>query len=57
MEAQIHPIDIMLFLLSHYSIRAWGCNNTYVKQWNAITVKPVCNDHLYNKIDFLWLIQ
>ena len=22
-----------------------------------ITVKPVCNDHLYNKINYLWFIQ
>ena len=22
-----------------------------------ITVKPVCNDHLYNKIYYLWFIQ
>ena len=21
------------------------------------TAKPVCNDHLYNKIQYLWLIQ
>ena len=21
------------------------------------TVKPVCNDHLYNKIDYQWFIQ
>ena len=21
------------------------------------TVKPVCNDHLYNKIHYLWFIQ
>ena len=21
------------------------------------TVKPVCNDHLYNKIYYLWFIQ
>ena len=21
------------------------------------SVKPVCNDHLYNKIDYLWFIQ
>ena len=21
------------------------------------TVKPVCNDHLYNKISYLWFIQ
>ena len=24
---------------------------------NQSTVKPVCNDHLYNKIYFLWFIQ
>ena len=24
---------------------------------NANTVKPVCNDRLYNKIDYLWIIQ
>ena len=22
-----------------------------------ITVKPVCNDHLYNKIHYLWFVQ
>ena len=22
-----------------------------------ITVKPVCNDHLYDKIHYLWFIQ
>ena len=22
-----------------------------------ITVEPVCNDHLYNKIYYLWFIQ
>ena len=24
---------------------------------NMNTVKPVCNDHLYNKIYYLWFIQ
>ena len=24
---------------------------------NRATVKPVCNDHLYDKIDVLWFIQ
>ena len=23
----------------------------------SITVKPVCNDHLYNEIYYLWFIQ
>ena len=26
-------------------------------QPDAVTVKPVCNDHLYNKIYYLWFIQ
>ena len=25
--------------------------------WHSYTVKPVCNDHLYNKIYYLWFIQ
>ena len=32
----------------------------YMNQWWLIsdyTVKPVCNDHLYNKVYYLWLIQ
>ena len=24
---------------------------------NSDTVKPVCNDHLYNKMHYLWFIQ
>ena len=27
------------------------------KMQMRITVKPVCNDHLYNKINYLWFIQ
>ena len=30
--------------------------NTHVL-WNKYTVKPVCNDHVYNKIYYLWFIQ
>ena len=26
-------------------------------QQKPITMKPVCNDHLYNKIYYLWFIQ
>ena len=29
----------------------------YVDLWIIDTVKPVCNDHLYDKIFYLWLIQ
>ena len=25
--------------------------------WNSYAVKPVCNDHFYNDIYYLWLIQ
>ena len=31
----------------------WMVSNTT----NLHTVKPVCNDHLYNKIYYLWFIQ
>ena len=27
------------------------------KLFLTTTVKPVCNDHLYNKIYYLWFIQ
>ena len=32
---------------------------TAVKKYdlNTDTMKPVCNDHLYNKLDYLWFIQ
>ena len=29
----------------------------WMDQSSTITVKPVCNDHLYNKIYYLWFIQ
>ena len=31
--------------------------NTYVFVAQSHTVKPVCNDHLYYKIYYLWFIQ
>ena len=27
------------------------------EHWVGVTVKPVCNDHLYDKIYYLWFIQ
>ena len=30
---------------------------TIAEIWKYYTVKPVCNDHLYNSIYYLWLIQ
>ena len=35
-------------------------NSTFVHEYQAAcinTVKPVYNDHLYNKIYYLWFIQ
>ena len=29
----------------------------YENVHKRVTVKPVCNDHLYNKIYYLWFIQ
>ena len=34
-----------------------GCRSTYISVMIINTVKPVCNDHLYNKIYYLWFIQ
>ena len=29
----------------------------FLHKYECATVKPVCNDHLYNKIYYLWFIQ
>ena len=34
-----------------------GVVDSYSLARNIYTVKPVCNDHLYNKMYYLWLIQ
>ena len=42
--------------LNFMSLRCWvGHGKTHLCIPN--TVKPVCNDHLYNKIYYLWFIQ
>ena len=33
------------------------CNIYAILVRMATTVKPVCNDHLYDKIHYLWLIK
>ena len=38
-------------------ILACGAFDSYARLLNNTTVKPVCNDHLYNNIYNLWLIQ
>ena len=39
--------------------QSWNaiCYANYNEKQLGDTVKPVCNDHLYNKIYYLWLIQ
>ena len=37
--------------------RAIAWNIADPVHWRIYTVKPVCNDHLYNKIDYMWFIQ
>ena len=37
----------------------WVCDHLSILGFKLIyvTVKPVCNDHLYNNIYYLWFIQ
>ena len=41
---------------AHYTYYGPGCSIWSTSQ-ELCTVKPVCNDHLYNKIYYLWFIQ
>ena len=43
-------VQVMAWAETAYLKLRWSNSMTY-------TVKPVCNDHLYNKIYFLWFIQ
>ena len=45
--------------LDHDIAAAMGCRayTQYIKNVLHLTVKPVCNDHLYNKMYNLWFIQ
>ena len=45
---RIHPLKIM-YLTAFYMFN--------VSEQLCITVKPVCNDHFYYNIFYLWLIQ
>ena len=43
---------------SHWLYTQWICNlKQYTFALLYTTVKPVCNDHLYDKIYHLWFIQ
>ena len=62
---------IMTLLLRHVPAGKWTCTYALSKSWNNVniykentvsmvyiyTVKTVCNDHLYYKLYYLWLIQ
>ena len=46
--------------LSIHMIKSYDCSvatGTIRRDVEKYTVKPLCNDHLYNKIYYLWLIQ
>ena len=48
------PYISLIFSQTIYSSR----NLKLLAVWNDVTtVKPVCNDHLSNKIYYLWFIQ
>ena len=57
----ISPVTMSLY--STYSnnwsakLCGWRCSGAGGNWAFIATVKPVCNDHLYNKIYYLWFIQ
>ena len=57
LSAKCLPFCLGLNMLTHLRPA-----DTYIHPWTesvtigAGTVKPVCNDHLYNKIHYLWFI-
>ena len=48
----ITNVSVSLCLKYNTNDSLWVLNDT-----TANTVKPVCNDHLYTKINYLWLSQ
>ena len=44
-------------MLSNVSGGGGGGDSAVVRVTYTGKVNPVCNDHLYNKIHYLWLIQ
>ena len=51
------PLSQRMKVLIHVGIKVDPCYSSGAPVELAGTVKPVCNDHLYNKIHYLWLIQ
>ena len=51
----LFQIDVELNILSKLPIDLAISTPTHIQ--NRDTVKPVCNDHLYNKMYYLWFIQ
>ena len=48
---QVMPVELSCRLQIFLAIILWEY------RWEQTTVKPVSNDHLYDKIYYLWLIQ
>ena len=51
-DTKIIRVIIYWSAIYHDGMMSWWLIIT-----RLITVKPVCNDHLYNKMYYLWLIQ
>ena len=48
---QVMPVELSCRVQKILAIILWEY------RWEQTTVKPVSNDHLYDKIYYLWLIQ
>ena len=57
-EIQIHNHhEYHLATLKFQAVAVPLPRETRIPVLKVNTVKPVCNDHLYNKIYYLWVIQ
>ena len=53
-----YPLTVSCSIKQHVDgITIIATEYAIVNGQKAYTVKPVCNDHLYNKIYYLWFIQ
>ena len=54
---QLNCMVAFEYLISEENLKLQRLIHILFIVWKMITVKPVCNDHLYDKIYYLWLIQ
>ena len=53
----IYPQSIVLYQKSSFPRTNIAFLTDFFRGLINATVKPVCNDHLYNKMYYLWFIQ